>query len=153
MNCKKTFLFLFLHLFGFQNFFLLLLTTRPNKLERLSLQRFDVYEAKSVPKNGAPAMCSMWVGSHLTHKHQTRLERVTQYKHSSLFGLVVRDEGKFYNTELLPSWVSSRLTRKYQTRLQRVTRYKHSRLFGLIVRNHNTDVFPSWVGSWLCLKY
>jgi hypothetical protein len=147
---QKTFLSLFLYLFGFlmllmfQNFFLLLPTTRPNKLERLSLQRFDVYEAKSVPKSGAPEMYATCVVSSFTRKYQNRLERLTQYKHCSLFGLVVRDEGNFFNTELPPSWESSCLTHKYQNRLETVTRYKHSSLFGLTVRDEgNGCITPS----------
>ncbi len=39
---------------------------------------------KSLPQSGVHERCFTWVGSGLTHKHQTMLERLTRDKHSSL---------------------------------------------------------------------
>jgi len=47
----------------------------------------------------APERCSAQVGSDLTHKQITKLERPARDKHSRLFGPFVSfKEKKFYNT-------------------------------------------------------
>jgi hypothetical protein len=57
-----------------------------------------VGKASSLPESGAPEMCFTWVGSWLTHKHYTILERLAGDKHSSLFQkFVAYDCKKFYN--------------------------------------------------------
>ncbi len=42
-------------------------------------------EARSLPKSGAPESCFIRVGSGLTRKHYTRMERPVRGKHSGLF--------------------------------------------------------------------
>ncbi len=48
-----------------------------------------VGKAKSLPLSGAPESCFGAVGSSLTHKHTTRLERLARDKHSSLLQTLV----------------------------------------------------------------
>jgi hypothetical protein len=43
-----------------------------------------VVKARSLPKSGAPERQFTWVGSGLTRKHKTKLERLARDKHPSL---------------------------------------------------------------------
>ncbi len=55
--------------------------------------------AQSLPQSGAPEKCFTRVGSGLTGKHQTRLERLAKDKHSSLLRKSVNcSRNKFYDT-------------------------------------------------------
>jgi hypothetical protein len=57
-------------------------------------------KARIQPKMGAPERCFTWVGSGLTHRHYTRLERVVREKHTSLLRKIVTiGRKKFYNTD------------------------------------------------------
>jgi hypothetical protein len=56
-------------------------------------------KARGLPKSGAPEKCFARVGSGLTHKHWTRLERPATDKHSSLLQKSVNyRHKKFYST-------------------------------------------------------
>ncbi len=57
-----------------------------------------VGEARGLPQSGTPERCFTLVGSGLTCKHQTRLERLSQNKHCSLLRKFVNyARKKFYN--------------------------------------------------------
>ena len=54
---------------------------------------------KAPPQVGAAERCFSWIGSCLTCKHYTRLERLARDKHSSLLRKSVNyGHKKFYNT-------------------------------------------------------
>jgi hypothetical protein len=58
-----------------------------------------VGEARSLPKSGAPERFFTRVGSSLTRKHQTRLERLAKDKHPRLLRKSVNyGRKKFYST-------------------------------------------------------
>jgi hypothetical protein len=60
-------------------------------------QATQVGEARSIPYCEAPERCCPWVGSGLTHKHQTRLERLARDNHSKLVQKFVNyGHKKFY---------------------------------------------------------
>ncbi len=66
-------------------------------------QHSKIFVAKfmSLPDNGAPKRYFTWVGSELTQKHWTRLERLARHKHSSLLPIFVYYiHYKFCNIEL-----------------------------------------------------
>ncbi len=46
-------------------------------------------EARGLPKSGALERCFTRLGSGLTRKHFTRLERLVRDKHSSFFGTFI----------------------------------------------------------------
>jgi hypothetical protein len=53
------------------------------------------------PRLGSCPVPKRWVGSGLSQKYWTLLERLSRYKHSSLIGLIVGDEEKrFYGMDL-----------------------------------------------------
>ncbi len=55
-------------------------------------------KARSPPLSGVPERCITWVGSGLTCKHYTRLERLARHKHSSLLRKLVNyARKKFYS--------------------------------------------------------
>jgi hypothetical protein len=91
------------------NFFPLSLTTRPNKLEGLSLETLSSqvleFEGKARANPiGGPFRC---VGKLLLLPANVRLywKVIARYKHSSLFGLVVSNEAKkFYNIGTRWQW-------------------------------------------------
>ncbi len=65
-------------------------------------QATQVGEARSITYCEAPERCSPWVGSGLTHKHQTRLERLARDNHSKLIQKFVNyGHKKFYR---IGSW-------------------------------------------------
>ncbi len=59
-----------------------------------------VDKARSPPLSGAPEICFTWVGSCLTRKHCTMLERFARDIHFSLLRKFVNyDRKKFYNID------------------------------------------------------
>ncbi len=61
-------------------------------------QDFLTDQARSLTQSGTPERCFTWVGSSLTHKHQTMLEKLARDKHSSLLRKFVKLRTKnFYN--------------------------------------------------------
>ncbi len=59
-----------------------------------------VGKARSLPWSGAPEMCFTRIGSGLTQKHRTRLEKNASDKHSNLFQKSENyGHKKFYNIE------------------------------------------------------
>jgi hypothetical protein len=57
-----------------------------------------VGKARSIPYNGAPERCFIWLSSSLAYKQQTRLERLFTDKHASLLRKFVNyGQKKFYN--------------------------------------------------------
>ncbi len=69
----------------------------PGKLFQPSLM--FVGEYRSLPLSGAPERCLTRVGSGLTRKNLTRLERLARDKHPSLLRKSVNyDHKKFYST-------------------------------------------------------
>ncbi len=59
-----------------------------------------VGKARSLPESGVLFGCSTQVGYSLTHKHQSRLERLARDKHSSLLRTFVNyGRKKFYNVD------------------------------------------------------
>ncbi len=98
---------------AYKNFTVVIYRFR-NKLECLSLASLSslvfVGEARSLPQSGAPERSITRVGSSLTHKHQTRLERLDRDKPFSTFRKSVNySSKKFYRTVTLPQVVSSKL--------------------------------------------
>ncbi len=110
-----------------------------------------VGEARSLPLSGAPERWFTQVGSSLTHKYQTRLERLNRDKHSSLLQKSVSyGQKKFYNIgpwsqchkncptspewisicnfSICFTWVGSCITCKHYTILVRLSRDEHSSL-------------------------
>jgi hypothetical protein len=75
-----------------------------NKLECLLLASLFptsllfVGKARSQPFSVEPERCFTWVGSCLTHKHYTILEKLARTQHSSLVQkFTIYDRKKFYN--------------------------------------------------------
>jgi hypothetical protein len=68
----------------------------PDKPFQLSL--LFVGKPESLPFSGAPKRCLLMIGSSLTCKHYTILERLVRSEHSSLLQkLVIYDRKMFYN--------------------------------------------------------
>jgi hypothetical protein len=89
------------------NFFSSSLTTWPNKLEGLSLETLSSQVLEFVGKGRANHMKDLsdasFLGKLLVLPANVRLDWkvIARYKHSSLFGLVISNEGKtFYNIDI-----------------------------------------------------
>ncbi len=83
---------------------------RPNKLEGLSLETLSsqVLDFESQNPIGAPFRCFFLIKL-LVLPANVRLDWkvIARYKHSSLFGLVISNEGKkFYNIDTSWLWVA-----------------------------------------------
>jgi hypothetical protein len=82
------------------NFFPLSLMTRPNKLEGWSLETFSTqalaFEGKAKANQLECLSDASFLGKLLMLPANVRLDWnvIARYKHSSLFGLVISDEGK-----------------------------------------------------------
>jgi hypothetical protein len=77
----------------------------PGKPFQLSLMFLD--KARSLPKGGVPERYIAQVGSCLTHKHRTRLERPARDKHPRFFGKFINyGHKKFCN--IGPWWQFSK---------------------------------------------
>jgi hypothetical protein len=104
------------------------LMTRPNKLERLSLETLSSQvlefegKARSNPI-GAPFRCFLFLGKLLVFPANVRLDWkvIASYKHSSLFGLIDSDEGKKFLASL--NTVMSLLSRLYLQILDRACQW------------------------------
>ncbi len=89
-----------------QNFFPSSLTTRPNKLEGLSLETLSSqvleFEGRPEPTQWEHLSDAFFLIKLLMLPANIRLDRkvIARYKHSSLFGLVISNAGKkFYNID------------------------------------------------------
>ncbi len=59
-----------------------------------------VGKARAYPRGQHLKRCSTWVGSNLTHKHYTKLEKLATNKYSSLLRRFINySHKKFYNIE------------------------------------------------------